>query len=204
MIPFIVFLSGGIVMSFEILGSRILAPHFGNDVFVWGSLISVFLGGLTVGYWGGGKLADRHANLNWFAALLLIPGLHLCLLPLYCDPVNIWIFDQAFGMRAEPLLASLILFFPPTIFMGAVSPYAVKLQIRNLHGLGTGVGNLYALSSLGSILGTLITSFYLITLLGVRKIILIEGGLLLFAASIVFLAQYRIKKTQFPESRIPG
>lgn len=186
MIPFIVFLSGCIVMSFEILGSRILAPHFGNDVFVWGSLISVFLGGLTLGYWGGGKLADRKADLRYFAALLFIPGVNLCLLPLYCDPVNLWIFDQAYGMRAEPLLASAILFFLPTVFMGAVSPYAVKLQIKNLAGLGRGVGNLYALSSLGSIVGTLLTSFYLITLVGVRKIIVIEGALLILAAFAVW------------------
>lgn len=191
MIPCIVFLSGAIVMSFEILGSRILAPHFGNDVFVWGSLISVFLSGLTVGYWGGGKLADRFSNLFLFSLILLIPGVLLCLLPLYCDRINLWIFDRAFGMRAEPLLASTILFLPPTIFLGAVSPFAVKLQIKSLYSLGSGVGNLYALSSLGSILGTLLTSFYLITLLGIRKIIVAEGILLLVSSAMVFLVSQK-------------
>ncbi len=156
MISFIVFLSGAVVMSFEMLGSKILAPHFGNTIFVWGSLIGIFLSGLTVGYWGGGRLADRAADLRGFAALLAIPGVILCCFPLYCDRVNYWIFDQAFGPRMEPLLACLILFFPPTIFMGAVSPYAVKLQVKNLDWLGTGVGNLYALSSLGSIIGPLV------------------------------------------------
>ncbi|HOJ60876.1 MAG TPA: fused MFS/spermidine synthase [bacterium] len=188
MIPFIVFLSGAVVMSFEMLGSKILAPHFGNTIFVWGSLIGIFLSGLTVGYWGGGRLADRVADLRCFAALLAIPGLLLCCFPLYCDPVNFWIFDKAFGPRMEPLLACLILFFPPTIFMGAVSPYAVKLQVKNLDWLGTGVGNLYALSSLGSIIGTLFTSFYLITWFGVRTIILIEGIILLTAAAFLCLA----------------
>ncbi len=194
MIPVIVFLTGSVVMSFEILGSRILAPHFGNDVFVWGSLISVFLSGLTVGYWGGGKLADRIANLYCFAMLLVIPGVSLCIMPLYCDPVNNWIFDSQFGMRAEPLLASIILFMPPTIFMGAVSPYAVKLQVKNISNLGRGVGNLYALSSLGSIVGTLLTSFYLITLMGVRKIIFVEGGILILAALAVCVVGMRRKK----------
>jgi len=191
MIPLIVFLTGSVVMSFEILGSRILAPHFGNDVFVWGSLISVFLSGLTVGYWGGGKLADRIANLYCFALLLAIPGISLCIMPLYCDAVNNWIFDSQFGMRAEPLLASIILFMPPTIFMGAVSPYAVKLQVKNISKLGRGVGNLYALSSLGSIVGTLLTSFYLITLMGVRKIIITEGGIMILAALAVYLVGIR-------------
>ncbi len=195
MIPCIVFLTGSVIMSFEILGSRILAPHFGNTVFVWGSLISIFLSGLTVGYWGGGKLADRIADLRCFAALLAIPGLNLCLLPLYCDAINYWIFDRAFGMRLEPLLASILLFFPPTVLMGAVSPYAVKLQVRNLDRLGSGVGNLYALSSLGSILGTLLTSFYLITWVGVRKIIVFEGILLLIAAVVCFTAGARKRET---------
>src|SRR4030043_1457535 len=113
MISLIVFLSGAIVMSFEILGSRILAPHFGNDLFVWGSLIGVFLGGLTVGYWAGGRLADSITDLRCFALLLLAPGINLCLLPLYYDPVNYWIFDSNFGMRLDPLLASLLIFFLP-------------------------------------------------------------------------------------------
>ena len=194
MIPLIVFLSGCVIMSFEILGSRILAPHFGNDMFVWGSLIGVFLSGLTLGYWGGGKLADVIPDLRCFALLLLFPGLNLCLLPLYSDTVNIWIFDQGYGLRIEPLLASVALFFPPTIFMGAVSPFAVKLQVKNINLLGSGVGNLYALSSLGSIFGTLLTAFYLITLVGVRKIIFAEGILLLIMAGAAWSCRFRSRR----------
>jgi len=198
MIPVIVFLCGCIVMSFEILGSRILAPHFGNDLFVWGSLIGVFLGGLTVGYWGGGRLADYITDLRCFALLLIVPGLNLCLSPLYYDVVNFWIFDRQYGMRIEPLLASTVLFFPPTVFMGAVMPYAVKLQVKNINLLGTGVGTLYALSSLGSIAGTLLTAFYLITLFGVRKIIFGEGVLFILMGVIVlrlhFIFKNRLKR----------
>jgi hypothetical protein len=180
-------------MSFEILGSRILAPHFGNDIFVWGSLIGVFLGGLTVGYWIGGKLADYRADLRYFAFLLIMPGLFLCLLPLYYNAVNLWIFDRNYGMRIEPLLASVVLFFLPTIFMGAVIPYAVKLQVKNIEFLGTGVGNLYALSSLGSIIGTILTAFYLITLLGVRKIILGEGILFILMGLFLLWIHFYLK-----------
>lgn len=186
MIPFTVFLSGGIVMSFEILGSRILAPHFGDDIFVWGSLISVFLSGLTIGYWSGGKIADWTADIRYFALLLFIPGILLCVFPLYCDSVNNWIFERDLGIRAQPLLAAIVLFFFPIAFLGAVSPYAVKLQVKNLNWLGTGVGNLYALSSLGSILGTLLTAFYLITWFGVRKIIVFEGILLILISLLLW------------------
>ncbi|MBN1626595.1 MAG: fused MFS/spermidine synthase [Deltaproteobacteria bacterium] len=193
MISLIVFLTGCIVMSFEILGSRILAPHFGNDIFVWGSLIGVFLSGLTVGYWGGGRLADYIADLRCFAMLLLVPGIFLCLLPLYYDPVNYWIFDAYLGIRLEPLMASMMLFFLPSVFMGAVIPYAVKLQVKELHLLGTQVGNLYAISSIGSIAGTILTSFYLITWFGVRRIILGEGILLILMALIISWFHIRLK-----------
>lgn len=193
MIALIVFLAGCIVMSFEILGSRILAPHFGSDIFVWGSLIGVFLSGLTLGYWGGGRMADRFPDFRCFAFLLFLPGLNLCLLPLYSDTVNLWIFDGGWGMRIEPLLAAVLLFFPPTVFMGAVSPFAVKLQVKNIDLIGRGVGNLYALSSLGSICGTLMTAFYLVTVIGVRKIIVVEGVLLFLLAGAAWSLHFRLK-----------
>lgn len=193
MISLIVFLSGAIVMSFEILGSRILAPHFGNDLFVWGSLIGIFLSGLTVGYWAGGRLADHITDLRCFALLLFAPGLNLCLSPLYFDKINYWVFDLHYGMRYEPLIASALIFFLPSVFMGAIIPYAVKLQVKNIDFLGTGVGNLYALSSLGSIIGTLLTSFYLITMFGVRKIVFGEGILLVLMSVIVLGFHFRHK-----------
>ena len=185
MIELAVLISGAVVMSFEILGSRILAPHFGNTVFVWGSLISVFLGGLTLGYWAGGKLADYRPDLRLFAALFAAPGVLLCLFPLFSDAVCRRVWDLDLDPRYGSLLASLILFFLPTLFLGSVSPYAIKLRIRTLRWLGTGVGNLYALSSLGSIVGTLVTTFYLISWAGVRTIILYEGILLLLVSAVL-------------------
>jgi MFS family permease len=194
MIPLIVFVSGAIVMSFEILGSRILAPHFGNDLFVWGSLIGIFLSGLTVGYWFGGRLADHITDLRCFALLLLAPGLDLCLSPLFFDRVNHWVFDLHYGIRYEPLIASVLLFFLPSVFMGAIIPYAVKLKVKNIELLGTGVGTIYAFSSLGSIIGTLLTSFYLITMFGVRKIVFGEGILLVLMSVIVLGLYFHLKK----------
>lgn len=190
MIPFFVFLSGAVVMSFEILGSRVLSYNLGESIFVWGSLIGIFLGGLTVGYWCGGHLADKITSLFCFGMLLAIPGLILCLFPLYCDAVCLWIFDRQLGVRMEPLVASLILFFPPTVFMGMVSPYAVKLQVRSLRWLGSGVGNLYAISSLGSIIGTLFTAFYLITWMRIHTIFVLEGIVLLLGAVVIWIVHW--------------
>lgn len=182
MILIIVFLCGAMVMSFEILGSRVLAPNFGNSIFVWGSLISVFLAGLSAGYYWGGKIADIHPSTKKLAFIIFVPGILFITFPLYSTGISDWIFLQDMGIRMSPLLASLFLFFIPSIFLGAVSPYTAKLMISSLHTSGSTIGTLYALSTLGSIVGTLITSFYLITVAGVKFLVMAEGIVLIVIA----------------------
>ena len=175
MILIIVFLCGAMVMSFEILGSRVLAPNFGNSIFVWGSLISIFLAGLSAGYFWGGKVADIHPSTKKLAFIIFVPGILFITFPLYSTGISDWVFMQDMGIRLSPLMASLFLFFIPSVFLGAVSPYTAKLMISSLHTSGSTIGTLYALSTLGSIVGTLLTSFYLITVAGVRILIMAEG-----------------------------
>lgn len=183
MIKFVVFMCGAVVMSFEILGSRVLAPNFGNSIFVWGSLISVFLAGLSAGYYIGGKFADINPSSRKLAFIIWAPALLLVSFPFYGAAVSDWIFINVPGIRLGPLLASLILFFVPSVFLGAVSPYTARLMICSLHTSGKTIGALYALSTLGSILGTLLTSFYLIAIAGVKALIVVQGAIL-FAISI--------------------
>jgi len=182
MIKFVVFICGAIVMSFEILGSRVLAPNFGSSVFVWGSLISVFLAGLSAGYYLGGRLADINPSSRKLSLIIIAPGLLLLIFPLYSAPVSDWIFMQDLGVRMSPLLASSALFLIPSVFLGIVSPYTAKLMICSLHTSGKTIGMLYALSTFGSIIGTLITSFYLIALAGVNALIMGQGVLLIALA----------------------
>jgi len=182
MIKFVVFICGAIVMSFEILGSRVLAPNFGSAVFVWGSLISVFLAGLSAGYYLGGRLADINPSSRKLSLIIIAPGLLLLTFPLYSAPVSDWIFMQDLGVRMSPLLASSALFLIPSVFLGIVSPYTAKLMICSLHTSGKTIGMLYALSTFGSIIGTLITSFYLIALAGVNALIMGQGVLLIALA----------------------
>lgn len=191
MIKLIVFICGAIVMSFEILGSRVLAPNFGSSVFAWGSLISTFLAGLSGGYYLGGKAADRLPSTRKLALIVLCPALLFLTFPLYGNPVTNWVFDLDLGLRLGPLLASFLLFFAPSLFLGAVSPYTAKLAICSLHTSGKTIGTLYALSTLGSIAGTLATSFYLITIAGVKVLIMAQGGILLAIAALLFLANIR-------------
>src|SRR5512139_2915038 len=127
MIKLVVFICGAIVMSFEILGSRVLAPNFGSSVFVWGSLISVFLAGLSAGYYLGGRIADINPSARKLSLMLLVPGILLLTFPVYSGPLSDWIFMKDLGVRLSPLIAATILFLLPSVFLGIVSPYTAKL-----------------------------------------------------------------------------
>ena len=185
MIKFVVFICGAIVMSFEILGSRVLAPNFGSSVFVWGSLISVFLAGLSAGYYLGGRLADLNPSSRKLSLIIIAPGILFLTFPLYSAPISDWIFMKDLGVRMSPLIASSVLFLVPSVFLGIVSPYTAKLLICSLHTSGKTIGTLYALSTFGSIIGTLLTSFYLITLAGVNALIMGQGVLLIGLAILL-------------------
>lgn len=182
MIYAIVFLCGATVMSFEILGSRVLAPNFGSSVFVWGSLISVFLAGLSAGYYWGGMAADVRPSARKLALIILMPAALFITFPLYSSVISDWVFMKDMGVRSGPLAASMFLFFIPSVFLGAVSPYTARLLLCSLHTSGSTIGTLYALSTMGSIAGTLLTSFYLITIAGVKTLIMAEGIILTVTA----------------------
>lgn len=178
----IVFVNGAVLMGFEILGSRALAPGFGNSIFVWGSLIGVFMAGMSVGYFWGGWLGDRWPSHLLFALLLLVPGLMILGFPSYGFPLVEVLADYDLGPRSGPFVACLVLFLLPAIFLGAVSPFAFVLALGDLRKAGQSVGTLYAISTVGSIVGTLGTSFYLILWAGTRASLHMLGVLLIVTA----------------------
>jgi spermidine synthase len=185
----VVFGSGAILMGLEIVGSRIIAPFFGSSVFVWGALISIFLGALSLGYYLGGTMADRWPSASVLALLLALAGVAILALNAVSRPVLVAFDTWDLGPRLNPLLASVVLFALPSILMGTTSPFAIKLVARDLATVGTSAGVLYALSTAGSIAGTIATAFFLIPSLGIRAILyLLGGGLLVFAG--LLLAAY--------------
>ena len=196
MIKFIVFICGAVVMSFEILGSRVLAPNFGSSVFVWGSLISVFLSGLSAGYYLGGRISDINPSSRKLSLMILAPGILLLAFPLYSTPISDWIFLKDLGVRSSPMLASMALFLAPSVFLGIVSPYTAKLLICSLHTSGKTIGTLYAISTFGSILGTIVTSFYLITIAGVNALIMGQGALLIASAIPLYFMNLKCGLTE--------
>jgi spermidine synthase len=189
----IVFISGAVLMSLEIVGSRVLAPYFGSSIFVWGSLISVVLAALSLGYYWGGWLSAREPSYARLLTLLLIPGVLIFVLPFIYPTVNAWIAGIDFGTRLNPLIASTIFFLLPGIFLGTISPYIIRLAATQLSTVGSTAGTLYAVSTCGSIFGTLLTAFYLIPLIGVSNIIHFLG-ILLASLSLVVVPLVRIRK----------
>jgi len=187
----VVFVCGGVLMGLEIVGSRMLAPYFGNSIFVWGSLISVVLAALSLGYWLGGLAADRWPRAAVLAGLIALPGVLIALLPFVYPNLNRAIAGGDMGARLGPLVSSIFLFLVPSIFLGMISPFAVRLQARAVASVGTTAGGLYAVSTAGSIAGTLLTAFYLIAVAGVANIVHGLGLTLLAVAAALFLAGRR-------------
>lgn len=187
----VVFVCGAVLMGLEIVGSRILAPSFGNSIFVWGSLISVVLAALSLGYWLGVIVADRWPRLSVLGVLIAIPGIMISVLPFGYPTLNRAIAVGDLGARLGPLVSCMALFLIPSVFLGTVSPFAVRLQARAVTSVGTTAGGLYAVSTAGSIAGTLVTAFYLIVVIGVANIVHGLGLTLLLTAAVVFLGGRR-------------
>ena len=186
----VVFVCGAVLMGLEIVGSRVLAPTFGNSIYVWGSLIGVFMAALSTGYWLGGRVADRAPRFPVLCGLVAGAGLATFVLPFVSPWTNGAIAATALGPRVESLLAATVLFFLPAVLMGAISPFAVRLEAAALASVGTTAGVLYAISTVGSILGTLVTAFILIGLVGVASIV--HGlGVTLMGLSAAGLAAHR-------------
>jgi spermidine synthase len=189
----VVFISGAVLMGLEIAGSRVLAPHFGSSIFVWGSLISVVMTALSIGYYWGGWLSAREPSYAKLLLLLLVPGVVIFFLPFVYPTVNEWIAIMDLGVRLSPLLACSLLFLLPGVFIGTISPYVIRLAATQLNTVGSTAGTLYAVSTCGSIVGTLLTAFYLIPLLGVSNIIH-SLGVTLIGLSLLVIPLIRLKR----------
>ncbi len=193
-----VFLCGAAVMIFELAGSRVLGPYLGTSIFIWTSLIGIILGSLSLGYWAGGKLADKKPAFSILAWIIFAGALFIGLTTLIKEPVLGRLPRLISGIKWQSVIASLILFAPASIFLGMVSPYAVRLKIKNLQTSGTTVGNLYAISTIGSIAGTFAAGFLLIPLIGTTNILLSITILLCIVSTGLFLFHRNIRKLKAP------
>jgi spermidine synthase len=170
------FVTGAIVMSFEMLGSRYLNPYFGSGIYTWAALISTVLAALTVGYFIGGVVADRRPSSAVLGAAVLIGSAFIFALPSFSTAILEAVLDSIDDIKMGSLISALAIMFFPVAFYGAYSPFAIRLLLRSTRSSGGVSGAVYAISTAGSIVGTLGTTFVLIPTIGTRAITFTLGA----------------------------
>ena len=162
--------SGYYVMAIELLSGRLLAPNFGNSIYVWGGIITIFMVALSLGYLLGGQLSLVAPSTAKLGSLILVAAAATLPIVIAGETVLDWIFDSVHDPRYASLLASSMLFFVPTAISGTVSPYAVRLLATSVSSTGKSAGTLYFVSTFGSAAGTILTSFYMVLWFEINQI----------------------------------
>ena len=174
-------------MATEMCASRLLAPFFGASILIWANIIGLILIYLSIGYFWGGRLADRHPSLPYMCRLIMCAAIAIAVIPFVSEPL----LSAAVGAFAEAsvgaflgsFFASMALFSVPITLLGMVSPFAVRLAVDSVERAGEIAGRLYALSTAGSILGTFLPVVLLIPLIGTRRTMLATAAVLALAAT---------------------
>jgi MFS family permease len=181
-----VFVVGTCILGAEIAAARLLAPSFGASTIVWANTIGVVLVALSLGYWWGGRLADRNPTREGLFRLILVGALLMGAVPFVADPfldVAVSALDSVeAGAFAGSLIAVLVLIATPVLVAGAVAPYALRLAMADVEHSGTVAGRLYAISTIGSLFGNFLAALLLIPLIGTRRTFLV------FALAMAVLA----------------
>jgi spermidine synthase len=209
----VVFVASCCSLILELVAGRILAPFIGVSLYTWTSIIGVVLAGISLGNYLGGRIADRWPDRRTLGVLLVAGGLaSLAILPLIniataiptgelVDPNNrlggILPLDRATLLISRIVLITTLIFFPPSLVLGMVSPVVIKLTLRDLAQTGGLVGKVYALSTLGAILGTFATGFVLVQLLGTRMIVF-GVGIVLLVMAVLFGDLFRVRRAAAP------
>ncbi|QQR55289.1 fused MFS/spermidine synthase [Candidatus Peregrinibacteria bacterium] len=188
-------LCGAVVMGVELSASRLLAPYFGNSLYVWTNVIAVVLLALAGGYFYGGKLADRRPEPKLYFSLIAATGFWILLIPFliqfFSEVVVSLSPNLAFAVRLGSLFIAALFFLLPLFMLGMMVPFTLKLLQPSAEHVASVSGRLSMVSTLGSLVGTFLPTFFLIPLLGTTKTFLVLGFVLLF------LAVYGLKNRLF-------
>lgn len=211
-------ISGMAIMAIEMTATRMMSPYFGTSIFIWTNVLGIIMAALALGYWLGGKLADKFPTPKVFFAMIIIASLVILILP-FAGPavlkdISRLIVVDAGALIASSLLGTILLFFPPFLLLGLISPYLVRLINRSVEKTGHTAGNVFAMSTIGSIIGTFLPTFVTVPLIGVKRTIIIFGAALcvmgaiglgrratyallpVFAAAAIFSSPYLLAGSQ--------
>jgi spermidine synthase len=184
----IVFVVGITTLGSEIAVARLIAPFFGDSTIVWANTIAVVLVALSIGYWFGGRLADRHPHLQGLCLLILVSSVLLAVVPIVAQPLlslSVDAFDNvSVGGFAGSLFGVLALVAVPVLMLGAVSPWAIRLKLQRVEDSGETAGRMYAISTVGSLVGTFSASLLLIPLVGTQRTFLVYAVLLAVVSAL--------------------
>ncbi|MGH2479578.1 MAG: fused MFS/spermidine synthase, partial [Ktedonobacteraceae bacterium] len=187
----LVFMAGACSLSVEVSASRLLAPYFGDTLFVWANLIGLILLYLTIGYYVGGRFADRYPRARVLYTLTGCAALFIALIPWLSHPVLSWtqsaFASNPLGVFYGSLVSVILLFVVPTVLLGCVSPFAIRLRVEQVGKSGSISGKLYAISTIGSILGTFLPVFLFLPNIGTAKTFFISGVVLLLVSLLGWL-----------------
>ena len=188
-LSFVVFVAGGGTLATEICASRLLAPYFGSSTVVWANVIGLILLYLSVGYWVGGRVADARPRPELLGRIILVAAVAIAAIPFVSRPA----LDLALhgfaavsvGVVAGSFLVALAMFAVPVTLLGAVSPFAIRLALGDVSEAGSVAGRLYALSTVGSILGTFLSALVFVPLVGTRRTMVGTAALLALSAVLL-------------------
>src|SRR5947209_10586190 len=186
-LPVVVFAAGASSLAIEICATRLLAPYFGNSTVVWANVIGLILVYLSVGYWLGGRIADRRPQRALLGRILVVSALAIVVVPFAARPfLDATVKDlnaASSGAVVGSFVAGLILFAIPVTLLGTVSPFAVRLALPDVAHAGSVAGRLYALSTIGSIVGTFLSALVAIPVIGTQRTLVGTATLVLLAGA---------------------
>ena len=192
----LVFGAGIGALATEITASRLLAPYFGSSTIVWANLIGIVLAALAVGYWLGGRIADRRPRPSLLGSIVLVAAVCVAAIPFVAKPfLDLTVEgldDASAGAVIGSFVAVLLLFAPPVVLLGMVSPFAIRLAVASIETAGAVAGRLYALSTAGSLLGTFLSALVLIPALGTQRTFLVIAVLIAVSSCLLLGARYLV------------
>ncbi|GHS96162.1 hypothetical protein AGMMS50276_14110 [Synergistales bacterium] len=180
------FLCGAAVMVLEMAGSRVVAPYMGTSLVVWTALIGVIMASLSLGYWLGGRMADRRPERKLLARVIFIASVFVCATALLANPILTFFARFPIGLYFSATFGAVLLFAPASVLLGMVSPFIVRLAMLDVGTSGATVGRFSAMSSAGSILGTFLGGFVLISVFASGTILLLTAAVLALTASMLY------------------
>jgi len=201
MLSALVFTAGIGAMTTEISASRLLAPYYGSSTAVWANIIGLVLASLSLGYWLGGRLADRHPSRRLLGLLVVLAGAGIAATPFvarpFLDLAATGVDDASAGVVIGSFVGSLVLFAPTVTLLGAVAPFAIRLGIDDVRTAGATAGRIFALSTAGSLLGTFVPALVTIPLVGTQRTLLGAGALVALGGSFLLGVRWAVVAAAF-------